>query len=345
MLNFAQMISIIEHIEYLMTRNDCVVVPGWGAFIAQYVPACFSVETSQFRKPMRNVSFNASVIHNDGLLVNSITRRHGLTFAEATKLIGAHVAVCRQLINEGSEVPFGRLGYFVPIGNGGVEFIPFAKEHCCDGYFGLKSYEFVPLTEWEEATQEQPAAVTASQPPPLQRGWWGRRAIQLAASIVVLIGLGLVLSTPIAMSTREHQLATLNVPDVKKQADTGSENQSLEPHRADFAIKRKADTMSRRIKPSPVASRQVIDPEQRGKAKATATPGNKGKYYLVICTLSSQKQVNSFFASEKRFKNAKVRKKGKQYRIYIERGDDYSALMKKAQNLPEPYQQGWVTTD
>ena len=30
------MISMIEHIEYLMLSHDCVVVPGFGAFIAQH---------------------------------------------------------------------------------------------------------------------------------------------------------------------------------------------------------------------------------------------------------------------------------------------------------------------
>lgn len=65
------MFSIIEHIEYLMTRHDCVTVPGWGAFIANYSIAEYDAVHEVFTRPCRTIGFNASVSHNDGLLVQS----------------------------------------------------------------------------------------------------------------------------------------------------------------------------------------------------------------------------------------------------------------------------------
>jgi hypothetical protein len=62
------MYSITRHIEYLVSRHDCVVVPGWGAFIAQYEPARIDAESGLIVPPSRAISFNQSVMHNDGLL-------------------------------------------------------------------------------------------------------------------------------------------------------------------------------------------------------------------------------------------------------------------------------------
>ncbi len=38
-LNFADMIELAQHIETLLLENDCVIVPGFGGFVAHYSPA------------------------------------------------------------------------------------------------------------------------------------------------------------------------------------------------------------------------------------------------------------------------------------------------------------------
>ena len=68
------MISIVEHIEYLIARHDCVVVPGWGAFIAQYEASSVSA-LGRWQNPGRQISFNSALSYNDGLLASSIMQR------------------------------------------------------------------------------------------------------------------------------------------------------------------------------------------------------------------------------------------------------------------------------
>ena len=72
---FCMMFSIIEHIEYLITCHDCVVVPGWGAFIANYDASTYDATKNVMARPRRSIGFNASVSHNDGLLAQSLMRR------------------------------------------------------------------------------------------------------------------------------------------------------------------------------------------------------------------------------------------------------------------------------
>ena len=209
------MISMIEHIEYLMLSNDCVVVPGLGAFIAQYTSSHNCAQNSTFTSPKRSISFNASINHNDGLLANSIAKKASIPYAEALKQIEKSTTICRQALSDGSEVPFGRLGFFINNGEGHIEFIPFHHELANDDFFGLQSFSFPTLAERNaQVAAEETVSETYSEPEINigRRKWFSHKAVQIAASIVMLVCLTFALSTPIIVDKPTHQLATLNVP-------------------------------------------------------------------------------------------------------------------------------------
>ena len=50
------MIELAQHIEVLLLENDCVIVPGFGGFIAHYAPAMRVAEENLFRLPVLLVS-------------------------------------------------------------------------------------------------------------------------------------------------------------------------------------------------------------------------------------------------------------------------------------------------
>ena len=72
------MISMIEHIEYLMLSNDCVVVPGFGAFIAQYTSSHNCAQNSTFTSPILKypllVITNFQAIPSHNYIYNKITK-------------------------------------------------------------------------------------------------------------------------------------------------------------------------------------------------------------------------------------------------------------------------------
>ena len=206
---------MIEHIEYLMLSNDCVVVPGFGAFIAQYTSSHNCAQNSTFTSPKRSISFNASINDNDGLLANSIAKKASIPYAEALKQIEKSTTICRQALSDGSEVPFGRLGFFINNGEGHIEFIPFHHELANDDFFGLQSFSFPTLAERNaQVAAEETVSETYSEPEINigRRNWFSHKAVQIAASIVMLVCLTFALSTPIIVDKPTHQLATLNVP-------------------------------------------------------------------------------------------------------------------------------------
>lgn len=324
-INFAWMISLIEHIEYLIRHHYCVVIPQWGALIAQYSPS--QLQASKIIKPKRKVAFNASIDHNDGLLANSLVRRHGISYDEALKLIADSVSLYKRQLQNGNEVAFGRIGYFTLNNNGSTEFTPFHQSNSNDEYFGLRSFTFKPLVSDSDVSSTEVSAADKHPHvvPSHSRNRFAYRALQVAASIAIILGIAFVASTPIAVDRSQQNYASLNMPAVKKPNATPVFTST----------------------PVSKVNREETDSAISKHNTETATETQEsGKYYLVISTFSSEQKAKEFISLHADIKDAaKIRAKGKQYRVYIQRGDDYNVLYKAAKNLPSQYGGGWVTTD
>ena len=107
------MIDIAQHIEYLLMRHDCVVVPGLGAFLVNDEPARYVAETHSFLPPSRTIGFNPEVRHNDALLSGSISRRERVSLEAARNRLDMEVASLRCQLDVCGEVPIGNLGLLV----------------------------------------------------------------------------------------------------------------------------------------------------------------------------------------------------------------------------------------
>lgn len=307
---------MIEHIEYLMLSNDCVVVPGFGAFIAQYTSSNNCAQNSTFTSPKRSISFNASINHNDGLLANSIAKKALIPYAEALKQIEKSTTICRQALSDGSEVPFGRLGFFISNAEGHIEFIPFHHEYANDDFFGLQSFSFPTLAERNaQVATEETVSETYSEPEINigRRNWFSHKAVQIAASIVMLVCLTFALSTPIIVDKPTHQLATLNVP-----------TPTMPKHKV-------------------VKTEEISLQKQVEAASEKKEANSNGRYAIIICSLKKQSQVAQYFQENKDINPANVIKKNGYYMIYFNRGDNYQELVKEAKQMPKPYTEFWIT--
>lgn len=310
------MILMIEHIEYLMLSNDCVVVPGFGAFIVQYTSSHNCEQNSTFTSPKRSISFNASINHNDGLLANSIAKKASIPYAEALKQIEKSTTICRQALSDGSEVPFGRLGFFINNGEGHIEFIPFHHELANDDFFGLQTFSFPTLAERNaQVATEETVSETYSEPEINidRRNWFSHKAVQIAASIVMLVCLTFALSTPIIVDKPTHQLATLNVP-----------TPTMPKHKV-------------------VKAEEISQPKQVEAVSEKKETNSNGRYAIIICSLKKQSQVAQYFQENKDINPANVIKKNGYYMIYFNRGDNYQELVKEAKQMPKPYTEFWIT--
>lgn len=308
------MFSIIEHIEFLTTCHDCVTVPGWGAFIANYATAHYNEADEVMESPRRSIGFNASVSHNDGLLAQSLMRREGMSYDDAMRFIGDSVTTFRQQLAKDSEVSMGRLGYFRRNQAHHPEFVPFNHDNATDQYFGLTNVSIRPIEALEHELEAQRAATAFT---PKSRNLFTRKVGQIAASIVVLIGLGVMLSTPIIVD-HNHNTASM-APKVTA------------PQSLSLGTTTQQGVATQGIEM--VESNPVI-----------ATVGNTvGKYYMVIATLRNQQELDAFKSSYPALvPYMKILDYKGMMCVYVARSDDYSQLMSMRSELPEKLRDIWI---
>lgn len=303
------MISIVEHIEYLLMLNDCVVIPQWGAIIAQQQEPRF--DRSRVTPAQRYFTFNAQVDHNDGLIANSIVRRHGLTYDQAMREISTQVTAMRRQLDENSVVPLGRLGFFGRAAGGRVVFTPFASQLALSDSYGLRAIVFKTLSqlEREQAAIDAFAAGERQRERGQRRVSLVRKSLRWAASIALLVCLGLVLTTHVPMGD-DVEKASLALPAITAPATTATATE---------------------VEQEPAAPR--FDEGMPDDAD--------GRYILVIATLNSAKQVADFQAMA-RVKTATM-PHGKMTYVYVAQSDDYTALVNAMKRLPAAHRQAYVT--
>lgn len=192
------------HITTLLRRNDCVIIPGIGAFVATRREA--GLRNGLMSAPVRQISFNPAMVYDDGLLASSISRRLKITFEQAREKVAAESALLqRRLRNEGA-VELSRVGLLQRRSGGRLDFIPAAA-----WTFSVPAIEAVPVKPSFEVirpavqpdrAQEKAVAVVRV---PLRMRW-----LRVAAAAVILSIVGFALSTPIDISTAQH--ASLAAP-------------------------------------------------------------------------------------------------------------------------------------
>lgn len=316
------MYTIIEHIEYLLTSHDCVVIPGWGALVAQYTDSHYNSTRGLIERPRRELGFNASVDHNDGLLAQSLVRREGITYDAAIRFISQSVSAFRQQLSLGNEVSLGRLGYFHSGDGHRIEFTPFNHVQSNDSYYGLRNVSFRPLADETARAEAQAAAAAAFAQPTTSRSIAWRRPLQAAASIVLLLCLTVLLTTPVIINRNHHQdYASLNLPSVTKPQQQVIDMATSQPNR-----------------PCTEATHEPV----KQVSKLLLDEG--GKSLLVVASFNTAKQAEGYKQMHpdlaEQMQVARVN--ARLYHVYVARSYDQSHLYSLRTKLPKGYEQSWV---
>lgn len=102
--------KIENQIKALLLQHDCVIVPGFGAFLAQNKTATFDSSEHSFRPPFKEISFNSSLKNSDGLLINELKNAHHLTYDQALELVNNQVSFWKEHLFAGKELVLENIG-------------------------------------------------------------------------------------------------------------------------------------------------------------------------------------------------------------------------------------------
>ena len=102
---------VLEHyISDLLYRYNCVVVPGFGAFLTQKNSARINQVTNTFSAPNKSIAFNKQPISNDGLLVSYVSESEKITFESALSSIEDQVKVWQNILTQESSLYLKNIG-------------------------------------------------------------------------------------------------------------------------------------------------------------------------------------------------------------------------------------------
>ena len=156
------MTELERHIAKLLLDNDCVIVPGFGGFMAHYIAASYDEKNHIFLPPTRTVGFNPRLTMNDSVLAQDYVSCYDLSYPEALKRIESEVDEFRQMIlgeNGGHELC--GIGRLYALENGEYDFIPNDNGITTPAIYGFQAFELDTLPATESAPESTPAASAA----------------------------------------------------------------------------------------------------------------------------------------------------------------------------------------
>jgi nucleoid DNA-binding protein len=179
-------LDITAFIRELLFGHDCVIVPGFGGFIGNYTSARIDNSNSTFFPPVKQISFNINLNHNDGLLVGRISEFKGINYADARNLVEEFVKDVRNKLSRGERVIFINIGSFYNNHEGNLQFEPDNNANYHLDSYGLASFQFTPLEKY--SVREKVLKYNQPVPKPSVRKivWRAAVIIPLLATLVIV---------------------------------------------------------------------------------------------------------------------------------------------------------------
>ena len=137
--------NISNHIQDLLYRYECVVLPGFGAFLLQKQSAYIDENSKEFFPPNKVISFNRQLIKNDGLLANYIAEVESVKYNSANNMIQEFVYDLENSLQNDSRAELANIGKFFLDAEDKLQFEPFREINFLTQSFGLTSYQTIPL--------------------------------------------------------------------------------------------------------------------------------------------------------------------------------------------------------
>jgi nucleoid DNA-binding protein len=132
--------SINIYIKELMETTDCVVIPGFGAFVGERREAQINPHTHQFSPPFKEIMFNDSLVRDDGVLTQYIAVEEGISYAESHQIVENQVDEWKQILLKEEILKFDEIGELTLNREGNFIFSPFYDLNYLQDSFGLQKF-------------------------------------------------------------------------------------------------------------------------------------------------------------------------------------------------------------
>ena len=288
------MFNVGPIITKLLLENDCVVVPGFGGFVAQYSPAKLDESTGFFSPPSKQVLFNKNLINNDGLLVNEIGQFKKLNYKQANDLVKQKVKLLNLELKEKKQVNIKELG-LIYLKNDIIKFKQNSENILSDSY-GLTALN---IREFKQEEIFNSSKIIPIQPIQSTNAgkWW------VAAAIVPIIfySAWLPLKTNLFTKNETFHYSDLNPFTFTKEKESFPQNlfdiKSLEQiKKEDFHLSQKNISPSKQLNNLENTNKAVNTAVEKSVVLTKATQ----RFHLIVGCFSSKKNANNLIKKLKK---------------------------------------------
>jgi hypothetical protein len=287
--------------------QDFVTVPQLGGFVLQTVSASHRMNEGSFHPMHKEITFNTTIRHNDGLLVESYTTKYGVDYQHAYRMLKDDINEITEILSKGMNVSLGAIGTFRNGREGEILFRPNDTNPFSTESYGLSSFRLKTLHALQREREE---ALLAAEKKARKDTFYipvNRKLLRGIVSVAAAITLFLLISTPVKdIDTQAYTASFIPVEMISSPARTAS-------------------------KPA------------TGSIQA---PTNALQYYVIVSSVNTNKQANDYLAAMDRsvFKRANKLAGGSKIRIYANKfysREKASAYMAKLRKNPK-YADAWI---
>ena len=175
-----------QYISDLLYRYECVILPGFGAFLTQYQPARIHESTDAFYPPSKLLSFNRQLQSNDGLLADHIAKAKDISYAEALDSIRSYTRFLEHELEAGKNIHIEAVGS-LSMDQNKISFEPTGQNNYLTESFGLSHFVQQAVNR---STEEVEQAITL-EPEPLLFTPTKQRPVYLRYAAIGLVAIGL----------------------------------------------------------------------------------------------------------------------------------------------------------
>lgn len=323
--------DITTFIRELLFGHDCVIVPGFGGFIGNYIPARIDRNTGMFYPPVKQISFNRNLNHNDGLLVGRISDSLKTEYGDARKMVEEFVGELCGKLEKGDKVVFDYIGSFVNNHEGNVQFEPDRNVNYHLDSYGLESFQCMPLEGYD--VRKRIARHIDKDPvrqASISKILWRAAVIIPVLAVLVAVTLKTDLFKAKVETSTMNPLVTAEFEDNRKAVDENI-----------IAGSTSAESVTAEIPEEPVISSEEKSDTESG------LPGvaDEGNYYII--TGSFRLEANAVSQSDmlraEGFDPEIIRASNGFYRVSAMRYSDINTAVTRKDSVSKKFPGSWVS--
>lgn len=272
--------KINKHISYLLCEHNCVIIPDFGGFIANYESARIDSNTHIMYAPKKTIVFNKSLQNNDGLLVNEIASCEGLTFKQAKKELDKYVLNLNESLQLYKKVFIDEVGTLLKTSDDKILFVQSnTRNHLLDS-FGLTTIQYpaIQRNTVQEKFEEKIKHIDTKHLPSNKKPWLRAAAILLPLLMVSALGI----SNKDKIQTTYANLSPFSFTS-NTEAITESKTYSL----ASFNVESPTNTIEEAI----------ISFYEAKESMVPSSTDEKDKHFIIAGAFSSKKNAQKMIST------------------------------------------------